>query len=189
MTLTLVLGPANAAKAGEVLGAYASAAHRGALLVVPTAADAEHYGREVAEQGAVLGSVITFAGLASEIARRAGYRSARLSALGRERVMRRVVGQASLRGARRVGALARVRGGGRGARGRARAIADHAAAVRRRAADLGRRRRAPRGLRARPRGALPRLLPRARAARSGRPGPVRLAGARRAAGGPRTVGR
>ncbi len=95
MTLTLVLGPANAAKAGEVLGAYASAAHRGALLVVPTAADAEHYGREVAEQGAVLGSVITFAGLASEIARRAGYRSARLSALGRERVMRRVVGQTS----------------------------------------------------------------------------------------------
>ena len=58
MPLTLVLGPANSAKAGEVLGAYAAAAQRGALLVVPTAADAEHYSRELAEQGRVLGSVL-----------------------------------------------------------------------------------------------------------------------------------
>ena len=65
MPLTLVLGPANSAKAGEVLGAYAAAAHRGALLVVPTAADAAYYGREVAGRGSVLGSVITFAGLAA----------------------------------------------------------------------------------------------------------------------------
>ena len=36
MPLALVTGPANAAKAGEVLGAFAAAAHRGALLVVPT---------------------------------------------------------------------------------------------------------------------------------------------------------
>src|SRR5437588_311132 len=35
MPLTLVLGPANSAKAGEVLGAYSAAARRGALLVVP----------------------------------------------------------------------------------------------------------------------------------------------------------
>jgi ATP-dependent helicase/DNAse subunit B len=91
MPLTLVLGPANAAKAGEVLGAYAAAAHRGALLVVPTVADAEHYGREVAGQGAVLGSVTTFAGLAGEIASRTGYRARRLSSLGRERAMARVV--------------------------------------------------------------------------------------------------
>jgi ATP-dependent helicase/DNAse subunit B len=96
MPLTLVLGPANAAKAGEVLGAYTAAAHRGALLVVPTAADAEHYGREVAEQGAVLGSVTTFSGLAGEIASRAGYRSARISALGRERLMARVVSRVEL---------------------------------------------------------------------------------------------
>ncbi len=96
MPLTLVLGPANSAKAGEVLGAYAAAAHRGALLVVPTAADARHYGREVAEQGAVLGSVVTFAGLASEIARRAGYRAPRLSVLGRERVLARVCAAVSL---------------------------------------------------------------------------------------------
>ena len=48
MPLTLVLGPANSAKAGEVLGAYAAAAHRGALLVVPTARMREHYARELA---------------------------------------------------------------------------------------------------------------------------------------------
>ena len=64
MPLTLVLGPANSAKAGEVLGAYGAAARRGALLVVPTALDAEHYSRELAAEGAVIGSVLTFAGLA-----------------------------------------------------------------------------------------------------------------------------
>jgi ATP-dependent helicase/DNAse subunit B len=91
MPLELVLGPANSAKAGEVLGAYAVAAHRGALLVVPTTADAAHYSRELAARGTVLGSVLTFGGLAREIARRAGYAGRRLSALQRERVLRRVV--------------------------------------------------------------------------------------------------
>src|SRR5262249_35814043 len=91
MPLTLVLGPANSAKAGEVLGAFAAAARRGAVLVVPTALDAQHYARELAEQGTVLGSVLTWGGLAGEIARRAGYRGVRLSALQRERVLRRVV--------------------------------------------------------------------------------------------------
>ena len=96
MPLTLVLGPANSAKAGEVLGAYAAAAQRGALLVVPTAGDAEHYSRELAGQGAVLGSVLTFAGLAGEIARRARCGGRRLTALQRERVLRRAVGGARL---------------------------------------------------------------------------------------------
>jgi ATP-dependent helicase/DNAse subunit B len=89
--LTLVLGPANSAKAGEVLGAYSAAAHRGALLVVPTLADAEHYTRELAGGSALFGSVRTFAGLADEIARRAGYGGRRLSALQRDRVLRRVI--------------------------------------------------------------------------------------------------
>src|ERR1700761_6596787 len=92
MPLKLVLGPANPAKAGEVLGAYASASQRGALLVVPTAPDAAHYAREQAAAGAVLGSVVTFGGLASEIARRAGYGGRRLSALQRDRVVRRALG-------------------------------------------------------------------------------------------------
>src|SRR5436305_14643086 len=91
MALTLVLGPANAAKAGEVLGDFVAAAPSGAILVVPTAADAGHYSRELAEQGAVLGSVLTFAGLAAEIARRVGYPGRPLKALQRERIIRRAV--------------------------------------------------------------------------------------------------
>jgi len=116
MALTLVLGPANSAKAGEVFGAYTAAAHRGALLVVPTAGDAEHYSRELAGEGddsgaaqsseagsrargrpeAVLGSVLTFAGLAEEIARRAGYNAGRLTPIQRERVTARAVAGAGL---------------------------------------------------------------------------------------------
>ncbi len=96
MPLTLVLGPANSAKAGEVLGAYADAAHRGAVLVVPTALDADYYARELAAQGAVLGSVRTFAGLANEIAARAGYEQRRLSRLQRQQVLRSVVHAARL---------------------------------------------------------------------------------------------
>jgi ATP-dependent helicase/DNAse subunit B len=94
MPLTLVLGPANSAKAGEVLGAYQAAARRGALLVVPTWSDARHYTRELAGYGAVLGSVLTFSGLAREIARRTDYTGHRLSELQREQVLDRVLGAA-----------------------------------------------------------------------------------------------
>jgi superfamily I DNA/RNA helicase len=96
MPLTLVLGPANSAKAGEVLGAYGAAARRGALLVLPTAGDAGHYARELAAGGVVFGSVLTFSGLASEIARRAGYSARRLSLLQRERVLTRALRAAQL---------------------------------------------------------------------------------------------
>jgi ATP-dependent helicase/DNAse subunit B len=97
MPLTLVLGPANSAKAGEVLTAYGDAAPRGAVLVVPTLEDASHYSRELAERGTVLGgSVLTFSGLAGGIARRVGYSARRVSALQRERIARRVVERASL---------------------------------------------------------------------------------------------
>jgi ATP-dependent helicase/DNAse subunit B len=96
MALTLVLGPANSAKAGEVLGAYGADAARGAVLVVPTALDARHYGQEVAQGGVVLGSVLTFDGLAAEIGRRAGYTGRRVSGLQRERVLARVVASGRL---------------------------------------------------------------------------------------------
>ena len=86
--LTLVLGPANSAKAGEVL-AFAAASGRGAILVVPTAPDAAYYARELAANGAVLGSVLTFSGLAREVANRAGYTGRRLTPLQRERVLER----------------------------------------------------------------------------------------------------
>jgi ATP-dependent helicase/DNAse subunit B len=90
--LTLVLGPANSAKAGEVLGGFAAAAQRGAILVVPTAVDANHFSRELARDGAVLGSVLTFNGLASEIADRAGYAARRLTPLQRELVLAKALG-------------------------------------------------------------------------------------------------
>ena len=89
--LTLILGPANSAKAGEVLGAFAAASNRGAILVVPTAPDADHYSRELADGGAVLGSVLTFSGLAFEIAARAGYSARRLTKLQRDRVLDRAL--------------------------------------------------------------------------------------------------
>ena len=70
MPLTLVTGPANAAKAGEVLGAFREALSRASsarlpapepLLVVPTAADVEPYQRELAGSGTVFGGeVVTF---------------------------------------------------------------------------------------------------------------------------------
>ena len=92
MPLTLVLGPANSAKAGEVLGAYGSATRRGAVLVVPTRADVDHYARELAAAGAVLGGAVhSFTGLVGEIAARTGYVARTLSALQRERVVRRVL--------------------------------------------------------------------------------------------------
>jgi ATP-dependent helicase/DNAse subunit B len=97
MPLKLVLGPANAAKAGEVLGAFAGAARRGALLVVPTAADADHYARELSARSTLLGRVLTFPGLAAEIASRAGCAAAPLSTLQRERVLARALAVAPLR--------------------------------------------------------------------------------------------
>jgi ATP-dependent helicase/DNAse subunit B len=102
MSLTLVLGPANSAKAGEVLGACAAAADRDAMLVVPTRPDAEWYGRELATRGAVLGgSVVTFRGLVEEIGRRTGYRPARVSPLQRDRLLRRALARAELTVAKR----------------------------------------------------------------------------------------
>src|SRR3954462_12942853 len=87
MPLTLVTGPANAEKAGHVMAAYRAALQREPLLVVPTAADVQHYRRELAEAGAVFGvQVLRFAWLEREIARRAGVAGRALGRLARERV-------------------------------------------------------------------------------------------------------
>jgi RecB family exonuclease len=96
MTLSLVLGPANSAKAGAVLEAYAVAARRDALLIVPTAADVLHYQRELAAPGVTLGRTLTFSGLIDEIATRTGHRAVVLTALQRERVLRRSIASVSL---------------------------------------------------------------------------------------------
>jgi ATP-dependent helicase/DNAse subunit B len=96
MPLELVIGPANSAKAREVLGAYGAVAPRGALLVVPTSVDADYYRRELAAAGAVFGSVVTFSGLARAIAGRTGYVATTVSDLQRERILRVAVGRVAL---------------------------------------------------------------------------------------------
>ena len=45
MPLTLITGPANAAKAGAVLERFRAALAREPVLVVPTPADVQHYQR------------------------------------------------------------------------------------------------------------------------------------------------
>src|SRR4051812_50074737 len=73
MSLTLVTGPANAAKAGHVLERLRAVLHLEPLLVVPTAADVSHYGHELAASGVVFGAeVLTFERLVREIGRVAG---------------------------------------------------------------------------------------------------------------------
>ncbi len=96
MPLTLVLGPANAAKAGEVLGAFTAAAGRGALLVLPTADDVRHYTHEFAAAGTVFARVSTFPGLVAEIAARTEAPERRCSALQRARILRRAVAHTHL---------------------------------------------------------------------------------------------
>src|SRR3954452_10920051 len=101
MSLTLVTGPASAAKAGGVLGAFRAALERAGsarlpapepLLVVPTSADVEPYQRELSAEGAVFGGeVVTFGRLIATIAARTGYRQRRLGPVACDRVMRAVV--------------------------------------------------------------------------------------------------
>ena len=156
MPLTLVLGPANSAKAGEVLGAFSRAARRGAMLVVPTAQDAEHYARELAGDGAMLGSVVTFSGLAAEMARRTDYAGRRVSALQREHILRRVIGRLELRALGESAPAPRVRARRGRADRRAPALAHHPPAVRPGAVRVGRPGRPPRRLRPRRRVAVSR---------------------------------
>ncbi len=91
MPLTLVLGPANSAKAGEVLSAFAAHAEREAVLVVPTAADIAHYRAELASGGLARGLIVTPMGLAGEIARRVGRDACVLSDPGRRAVLARAL--------------------------------------------------------------------------------------------------
>ncbi|HET9124940.1 MAG TPA: PD-(D/E)XK nuclease family protein [Solirubrobacteraceae bacterium] len=112
MTLTLITGPANSAKAGEVFAAYAAATRRGAALVVPTAQDARHYERELAagapgRAAVVFGAVLTFDGLIGRIAERTGYGGRRLSALQRERVLGAVIARLRDEGLHSLAASAR----------------------------------------------------------------------------------
>ena len=74
MPLTLVTGPANAAKAGAVLGPLRDRLDEEPVLVVPAFQDVEHSRRELAETGATFGAqVVRFSHLSRLIARRTGY--------------------------------------------------------------------------------------------------------------------
>jgi ATP-dependent helicase/DNAse subunit B len=95
--LTLVTGPANAAKAGEVLGGLRARLESDPILLVPTFGDVEHAQRELAERGAVFGAhVLRFRWLFQEIARRAGYGERIASDVQRELIVEEAVRGASL---------------------------------------------------------------------------------------------
>src|SRR4051812_25314571 len=87
MPLTLVTGPANAAKAGAVLERLRELRDRDPLLVVPTAADADHYRRELAAEGIVFGAeVVTFRQLVRTLASAVGVKGRPLRPVARDRV-------------------------------------------------------------------------------------------------------
>jgi len=97
--LKLVIGPANAEKAGVALDAYRAALAAGTepVLVVPTFADVEVYRRELAGTGAVFGvQVVRFNWLLRTIAQRAGLAGRPLGNLARERVAAVAVARAKL---------------------------------------------------------------------------------------------
>jgi len=97
MPLKLVTGPANAAKAGEVLGGLRARVDEEPLLVVPAFEDVEHNQRELAARGAVFGvHVVRFKRLFGQIAGRAGVRGRAASRLQRELIVADAVRAAEL---------------------------------------------------------------------------------------------
>jgi ATP-dependent helicase/DNAse subunit B len=95
--LTLVTGPANAAKAGEVLGGLRARVDDEPILVVPAFQDVEHAQRELAERGAVFGvSVLRFDRLFREIGRRTGHGEPIASDVQRELIVEEAVRRADL---------------------------------------------------------------------------------------------
>jgi ATP-dependent helicase/DNAse subunit B len=97
MPLTLITGPANAAKAGAVLERFRAALPREPVLVVPTPADVEHYQRELSAEGIVVGAeVSTFQRLVHALAAAAGVRARVLGAVARRRLVRAAVADARL---------------------------------------------------------------------------------------------
>lgn len=97
MPLKLVTGPANAAKAGAVLGPLRDRLHEEPVLVVPSFEDVEHSQRELAERGAVFGArVVRFAWLYGLVAARAGYVARVASDLQRRLIVDQAVRSADL---------------------------------------------------------------------------------------------
>ena len=98
MPLTLVTGPANAAKAGEVLGGLRARLGEEPILVVPAFWDVEHNQRELAERKAVFGArVLRFEWLFRLMAERAGCAEPVASDVQRELILEEAVRSAGLR--------------------------------------------------------------------------------------------
>jgi ATP-dependent helicase/DNAse subunit B len=96
--LTLVTGPANSAKAGQVLGGLRARLDEEPILVVPAFQDVEHSQRELAERGAVFGArVVRFAWLFETVAERAGYAGRVASEIQRELIVEEAIAGARLR--------------------------------------------------------------------------------------------
>ena len=114
MPLELVIGPANAEKAGVVLDGVRRSAQAGEepLLVVPTRRDVDLYRRELAADGVALGVlVVDFDTLLREMAQRAEVRERALGTIGRERVAGAVAASLADAGRlRAMGAAARTPG-------------------------------------------------------------------------------
>lgn len=98
MPLHLVTGPANAGKAGRVLGAYRDRIAEEPVLVVPALRDVRHAQRELAARGAVFGTrVVRFAWLFQDVAERCGLGRGRLAGYEqRELLVEHAVGSAPL---------------------------------------------------------------------------------------------
>lgn len=97
MPLHLVTGPANAAKAGEVLGGLRDRLDDEPVLVVPAFEDVEHNQRELASHGAVFGArVVRFKALVRLIATRTATRGRVASRLQRELIVEEAVRRADL---------------------------------------------------------------------------------------------
>jgi len=97
MPLKLVTGPANSAKAGEVLGGLRTRLDDEPVLVVPAFEDVEHNQRELAAREAVFGTrVLRFSGLFRLIASRTGSGGRIASDLQRELLVDAAVRAAKL---------------------------------------------------------------------------------------------
>ena len=188
MPLTLVTGPANAAKAGEVLGGLRARLDEDPILVVPSFQDVEHAQRELAERGAVFGAlVLRFEWLYREIARRVGVGERVASEVQRQLLLEATVAKADLSVLSESAAQP----------GFVRAAARFVAELGRARVDPGRFTQAlrawagdgpRRGYADEVAAIYARLPAGARARRPGGPGAVRLASARRAAARPRRAG-
>jgi PD-(D/E)XK nuclease superfamily len=94
MAITLITGPANSGKAELVMEAVRAHAARDSrpLLIVPTRADVEHYRRELAAGGALMGvEIARFRELLSAIVRCAGENRPVLGSFARLRMLEAIV--------------------------------------------------------------------------------------------------